>query len=134
MNSIPYVIDFGRIGDSQLGYISIAEKTNLPFTPKRIYWTYFTPESVERGGHAHKELNQILIAVSGRIELEIELLSGEKFSFILDKPSIGVFIPKLCWRTMKYSHNAVQICIASHEYEEEDYIRDYQEFKLEKVK
>jgi hypothetical protein len=124
----PILINFTKIGTSALGYISIAEKNTLPFYPKRIYWTYFTPEDVERGGHAHLELEQILVAVAGKIELTIELKTGELFNFILDNPSKGVFIPKKCWRKMKYSHSSVQMCIASMEYDESDYIRDYIEF------
>ncbi|HFK5520205.1 TPA: FdtA/QdtA family cupin domain-containing protein [Elizabethkingia anophelis] len=127
----PFIIEFPKIGQSSLGYISIAEKDNLPFIPKRIYWTYYTPEEVERGGHSHYDLYQILVAVSGRIEITTELLNGDKQTFLLDKPNIGLFIPKMCWRTMKYTHNAVQICIASNEYDEKDYIRDYNIF-LEK--
>ncbi|MDC8027635.1 FdtA/QdtA family cupin domain-containing protein [Elizabethkingia anophelis] len=96
-----------------------------------MYWTYYTPEEVERGGHSHYDLYQILVAVSGRIEITTELLNGDKQTFLLDKPNIGLFIPKMCWRTMKYTHNAVQMCIASNEYDEKDYIRDYNIF-LEK--
>ncbi|WP_407534811.1 sugar 3,4-ketoisomerase [Elizabethkingia miricola] len=70
----------------------------------------------------------MLVAVSGRIEVTTELLDGNKQTFILDKPNIGLFIPKMCWRTMKYSHNAVQMCIASNEYDETDYIREYNVF------
>lgn len=128
-DEIPYLIEFPKLGSSNLGYISVAEKENLPFVPKRIYWTYYTPEEVERGGHAHIDLEQILVAVAGTINIEIELISNEKFTFKLDSPNIGVFIPKKSWRTMKYSHNAVQMCIASIEYIENDYIRTYDEFK-----
>ena len=127
----PYLIAFPKIGNQELGFISIAEKENLPFIPKRIYWTYFTPEDVERGGHSHYELHQILVAVAGKVEVTTELLTGEKETFILEKPNVGLFIPKMCWRSMKYSHNAVQMCIASNEYDEADYIRDYN-FFLEK--
>lgn len=125
----PYLIDFPKIGEPSLGYISVAEKTNLPFIPKRVYWTYFTPENIERGGHAHIELQQVLIAVSGSIKVEIETITGEKYNFNLNKPNLGLFIPKKVWRTMQYSHNAVQVCIASIEYLENDYIRDYKLFK-----
>jgi hypothetical protein len=125
----PYLIDFPKIGDPYLGYISVAEKTNLPFIPKRVYWTYFTPESIERGGHAHIQLQQVLIAVSGSIKITIETVLGEKYNFNLNKPNLGLFIPKKSWRTMQYSHNAVQVCIASIEYNESDYIRKYQDFK-----
>ncbi|MFN5847153.1 MAG: sugar 3,4-ketoisomerase [Chitinophagales bacterium] len=125
----PYIIEFPKIGRPELGYISVAETTNLPFIPRRIYWTYFTPEDIIRGHHAHYELEQILIAVSGSIEVEVELNTGEKLNYLLDKPSVGVFLPKLSWHTMKYSHNAVQMCIASMEYKESDYIRDYEVYK-----
>ena len=125
----PIIIDFPKIGNSPEGYISVAEKKNLPFDVKRIYWTYFTPENVERGGHAHIELEQILIAVSGIISVSIETISGTKLKFILDCPNKGLYIPKKSWRTMKYSHNAVQICIASMCYSESDYIRNYSDFQ-----
>lgn len=124
----PFLIEFPKIGSPALGYISVAENENLPFIPKRIYWTYFTPEEIERGGHSHYDLQQILIAVAGRIQVTTQLLSGKKETFILEKPNVGLYIPKMCWRDMKYSHNAVQICVASIEYDEKDYIRDYAEF------
>jgi hypothetical protein len=126
----PYLINFPKIGEPSLGYISVAEKMNLPFKPKRVYWTYFTPENIERGGHAHIELQQVLIAVSGSIKVVIETITGEKHNFNLNKPNLGLFIPKKAWRTMQYSHNAVQVCIASNEYNEDDYIRNYEDFKV----
>lgn len=127
----PRLITFPKIGDSVQGYISIAENENLPFEVNRVYWTYFTPESVERGGHAHYHLEQILVAVAGSIIINIELGDGTKNEYTLNKPHFGLYIPKMCWRTMKYSHNAVQMCIASRIYEEKDYIRDYETFLKE---
>lgn len=124
----PFIIEFPKIGSPTLGYISIAERGDLPFVPKRIYWTYFTPEEVERGGHSHYDLHQILVAVAGKVTVITEMLDGEKQTFVLEKPNVGLFIPKMCWRTMQYSHNAVQMCIASNEYDEKDYIRSYDEF------
>ena len=129
MYTKPHIIEFPKVGNSQLGYISIAEKNNLPFAVKRVYWTYFTPESVERGGHAHYELEQILVAVSGKIIINVEMLNGLTEEFVLEKPNMGLYMPKSTWRTMKYSHNSVQMCLASMEYEEKDYIRDYEVFK-----
>ena len=129
MNNKPYLIEFPKIGESQLGYISVSEKNNLPFIPKRIYWTYFTPEDVVRGNHAHYELEQILVAVAGKIEVDIVLQNEDSFHFVLDSPNFGLFIPKMAWRTMKYTHNAVQICIASLEYDEKDYLREFTELK-----
>ena len=129
MYTKPHIIEFPKVGNSQLGYISIAEKNNLPFAVKRVYWTYFTPESVERGGHAHYELEQILVAVSGKIIINVEMLNGLTEEFVLENPNRGLYMPKSTWRTMKYSHNSVQMCLASMEYEEKDYIRDYDMFK-----
>ncbi len=130
MSKKPFIINFPKLGGSDLGYISVAEKEHLPFQPERIYWTYFTPEDIERGGHAHLELEQILVAVAGRVNLKIETISGEKFEFLLDSPDKGVYIPKKSWRTMKCSHNAVQMCMASIIYDGEDYIRDFQDFEM----
>lgn len=129
MKSGPEIINFPKIGDSSIGYISLAEKTNLPFEVNRVYWTYYTPENVERGGHAHYELEQILVAVSGRIIVTTEMPGGIKDRFILETPNIGLYIPKFCWHVMRYSHNSCQMCIAKMVYEESDYIRDYNKFK-----
>ena len=125
----PKIIQFPKIGNSSLGYISIAENETLPISVKRIYWTYFTPEDIERGGHAHHDLEQILIAVAGKITVNTEMPGGLKNTFVLESPNQGVYLPKYSWHIMQYSHNAVQMCIASMVYEEKDYIRDYNEFK-----
>jgi WxcM-like, C-terminal len=125
----PHIIQFPKIGNSSQGYISLAEKETLPFNVNRIYWTYFTPEDVERGGHAHHELEQILVAVAGKITVKTEMPDGSKKTFVLESPDQGVYLPKYSWHVMQYSHNAAQMCIASMVYEESDYIRDYNEFK-----
>ena len=125
----PKIINFPKIGLPSLGYISLAEKDTLPFEVKRVYWTYFTPEDVERGSHAHHQLEQILVSVAGKIIINTEMPDGFKEQFVLDSPNQGVYLPKYSWHVMQYSHNAVQMCIASMVYEERDYIRDYEEFK-----
>lgn len=112
-----------------LGYISVAQNSELPFEIKRVYWTYFTPDSVIRGHHAHYDLEQIIFATSGKIVFTLEGLDGITQEFTLDEPNMGLYIPKLYWRTIKFSHNAVLLCLASMEYGEADYIRDYQTFK-----
>ena len=133
MTNEPKIIEFPKIGNTSLGYISLAEKNTLPFEVKRIYWTYFTPENVERGGHAHHGLEQILVAVAGKITVNTEMPDGSKKTFTLESPHQGVYLPKYSWHIMQYSHNAVQMCIASMAYEENDYIRDYNEFKSLKL-
>ena len=129
MNSkIPRKIEFPKIGNPTTGYISVAEKKNLLFIPKRIYWTYFTPEMVERGAHAHIELEQLIVAVSGTIEFTLINKQNEREIFILDNPDKGLYIPNGYWREIKFSHNAVLLCMASEKYDEKDYIRDFNDF------
>ncbi|KFC23525.1 sugar 3,4-ketoisomerase [Epilithonimonas lactis] len=126
----PQIITFDNIGSSALGYISVAEEQkNVPFDIKRVYWTYYTPQDVIRGGHAHKKLQQVIFAVSGTITFNTEDKEGKKETFILDHPTKGLYLPKLIWRDIKFSHNAVLLCLASELYEESDYFRDFAEFK-----
>ncbi|MBA2249349.1 MAG: FdtA/QdtA family cupin domain-containing protein [Chitinophagaceae bacterium] len=125
----PHIIKFPKIGNSIQGYISVAENDDLPFEVKRIYWTYFTPENVERGGHAHHDLAQILIAVSGKIIVTTQMPGEDEQRFILENADEGIYLPPYCWHIMKYSHNAVQMCIANMAYREDDYIRDYTIFQ-----
>ncbi|PQL92002.1 sugar 3,4-ketoisomerase [Apibacter adventoris] len=123
------IINLKKIGSSSLGYITVAEElNNIPFEIKRVYWTYFTPNEVQRGGHAHKNLEQVIFAVSGIIEFTTEDIRGNKKTFVLDSPERGLYIPKQIWRDIKFSHNAVLLCLASEHYVEGDYIRDYNDF------
>ena len=129
-NNKTYLIEFESIGSPDIGYISVAEEfEKIPFDIKRAYWTYFTPQSVKRGGHANIDKELVLIAVSGVINVDTELIDGEKVSYTLDKPDKGIYLPKLCWHKTQYSHNAVQLVLASSLYTESDYIRDYEQFK-----
>lgn len=125
----PHIIDFKKLGEPGIGYISVAQNDQLPFEAKRIFWTYYTPESIVRGRHAHHRTEQILIAVTGRIIVTTETAHGEINTFVLDKPDAGVYIPPNVWHTMQYSHTAIQVVFASSLYEPADYIRDYEEFK-----
>lgn len=125
----PYIIEFQKIGSPSLGYLSIGENLkDIPFELKRIFWTFYTPEEVSRGRHAHFETQMILIAAAGRIVVNTEDVKGNIETFILDKPNIGLYIPKMYWHTMQYSHNAVQLVLCSTLYNEQDYIRSYEEF------
>ena len=126
----PHIIELEKIGSPSLGYITVAEyQKNIPFEIKRVYWTYFTPNEVLRGGHAHKKLNQVIFAVSGIITFTTEDLQGNKETFVLDTPNKGLFLPEKYWRDKQFSHNTEMLCLASEVYTTEDYIRDYDEFK-----
>ncbi|MFY0631078.1 MAG: WxcM-like domain-containing protein [Flavobacteriaceae bacterium] len=130
MTEQPHIIKFDQIGSSSLGYISVAEiEDQIPFDIKRVYWTYFTPNNVQRGFHAHKELFQVIVAVSGIIKFKLIDNEGKEEVYTLDDPSIGLFIPKKYWREISFSHNAVLLCLASEKYDENDYIRDFNDFK-----
>lgn len=130
INQQPRIIDFPTNGATEIGYLSISENNKaVPFEVKRIFWSYYTPDSVVRGRHAHYETEMVLIAVAGRIVVTTEMPGQQPEVFVLEKPSQGIILPKLCWHTMQYSHNAVQVVLASTLYKESDYIRDYQIFK-----
>ena len=126
----PYLIQFPKLGAPEIGYISVMEQQLLlPFEVQRIFWTYYTPESIVRGRHAHHATEQVLVAAAGRITVTTELADGTIESFRLEDPHVGLYVPPHAWHTMQYSHSAVQLVLASAGYREEDYIRDYDEFR-----
>lgn len=132
--SHPHIIDFPKLGSSDIGYISVAEnQLNIPFNIKRVFWSYHTPDNVVRGRHAHHHTEMVLIATLGRIVVNTEMPNGELNVFSLESPNQGLYLPKYCWHTMQYSHIAVQLVLASELYNESDYIREYNDFlKLKK--
>lgn len=126
----PYLINFSKIGFPDIGYISVTEQQKLiPFEIQRIFWTYYTPESIVRGRHAHHVTEQVLIAAAGRITVTTETADGDIQIFRLEDPNVGLYVPPHAWHTMQYSHSAVQLVLASAPYNANDYIRDYDEFK-----
>jgi oxalate decarboxylase/phosphoglucose isomerase-like protein (cupin superfamily) len=126
----PHLITFPKLGESSIGYISVTEaESQVPFTINRVFWTYYTPESIVRGRHAHYQTEQVLVAVTGRIIITTEEPDGTIQVFNLESPNEGVYIPPNCWHTMQYSHTAVQLVFASTKYNESDYIRSYDDFK-----
>ncbi|NVO86736.1 sugar 3,4-ketoisomerase [Hymenobacter terrestris] len=127
----PHLIEFPKLGEPGIGYISVIEKSQLmPFSVQRIFWTYYTPESIVRGRHAHHRTEQILVAAAGRITVTTELADGTIELFRLEDPHVGLYVPPKAWHTMQYSHAAVQLVFASVPYQEVDYIRNHDDFKL----
>lgn len=128
----PHLFSLNSIGDSSIGYITVSEiQRDIPFEIKRVYWTYYTPQNVIRGYHAHKQLRQVIFAVSGTIRFNVEDEEGKKYEFVLDQPHIGLYLPPYTWRQIQFSHNSVLLCLASEWFEESDYIREYNHFKNE---
>ena len=130
MKNKPCLLNLRKIGQKDSGYISLLEGNSLlPFSPKRIYWIYDTPNGIERGGHYHHDLEQIIICLRGKLTFRLENIKGVIKEFILDDPSKALFIPPKYWRDITFENNAILFCIASEIYDENDYVRDYKEFK-----
>ena len=123
-------ITFMSHGDERGQLIALEALSNqVPFDIKRMYYIYDTMPDTVRGKHAHKDLKQVLICVSGACTIECEMPNGEKIEYRLDWPNKGLLIEGLVWRRMKeFSKDAVLIVLASEHYDEKDYIRDYEVF------
>jgi len=126
----PRLIELPRLGNTEIGFLHILDGWDaLPFVPQRVYWTTGVPEGVLRGHHAHKKLWQLIVAVAGELELELENPKDSAGRFMLNRPDRGLLIPPMHWRTLRFNHDAVLFCLASAPYQASDYIRDYSEFK-----
>lgn len=121
------IIKIPKIEDRR-GNLSVIENNTIPFEIKRVYYLYDVPAGAERGGHAHKELQQFLVALSG--SFDVILNDGKEETIInLSKPYEGVLIPRGVWREIKnFSSGAVCLVVASEVFKESDYIRDFAEF------
>jgi dTDP-4-dehydrorhamnose 3,5-epimerase-like enzyme len=121
------IIDIPKIADPR-GNLGVVEKETIPFSVERVYYLYDVPSDSYRGGHAHKDCLELLIAVSGSFTVELDN-GREKMSITLNKPDKGLFIPKMMWRELTdFSSGSVCLVLASHVFEEEDYIREKADF------
>lgn len=123
------IIELPKITDRR-GNLSVIEGETAPFEIKRVYYLYDIPGGSKRGGHAHKNLHQFLIALSG--SFDVVLKDGTKNKkIILNNPNIGLLIKPGIWRELEnFSSGAVCLVLASDLYDEDDYIRNLKEFKL----
>ena len=122
------IIELPRVSDPR-GNLTFAEEQQLvPFDIKRAYWVYDVPGGESRGGHAHKRLQQLVIAVNGSFTVTLD--NGyERRSVLLNHPWQGLVIDVNTWRTLDdFSSGAVCLVLASEHYDEDDYIYDYEEF------
>jgi bifunctional acetyl transferase/isomerase len=126
--SLGKIIELPRITDPR-GNLTVAEANkNIPFDIKRVYWLYDVPGGECRGGHAHKQIKEILIAVSGSFHITLDN-GKEKQTFLLNHPYQGLLIDTKTWRTLDdFSSGAVCVVLASDFYDENDYIYDYNDF------
>ncbi len=123
------IINFPKISEPR-GNLSFIEGNNhIPFSIKRVYYLYDVPSGATRGGHAHKTLYEMMIALSGSFDVVLDN-GQEKKTFFLNRPHYGLLIPPGLWRELEnFSSNSVALALASDIYIEDDYIRDYEVFK-----
>lgn len=133
-NSLPgncCMLTLPKIADSRGDLTFIEGGKHISFEVKRVYYLYNMPENTERGGHAHRALKQLVIAMSG--SFDVVLRDGVHSSTVtLNRPDVGLVIDNLVWRELKnFSSNATCVVLASDYYNESDYFRDYGDFLKE---
>ncbi|MCP1298569.1 FdtA/QdtA family cupin domain-containing protein [Chryseobacterium sp. ES2] len=127
---IPKIIELPKIYDKR-GNLSFFEYPNqLPFEIQRTYWVYDVPGGEVRGSHAFKEQQEFIIALSG--SFDVVLHNGkEEQRFSLNRSYYGLYIPKMFWRRLEnFSTNSLALIVSDRKYDENDYIRDFEEFKI----
>lgn len=122
------LITLPKISNSK-GSISIIENfKHVPFAVNRIYYLYDIPSGSERGGHAHRELRQLIVAATGSFEILLDD-GNERNTIFLNRPNVGLLLPPGLWREISnFSSGSICLVLASHEYEESDYIRNFNDF------
>lgn len=123
------IIQLDKHHSERKGNLTVVEnERTIPFSVRRTYYLYDVPGGESRGGHAHRNLSQLIVAASGSFTVTLD--DGNiKRSFLLNRPYQGLLIVPGIWRTLDdFSSGAVCLVLASHPYDEKDYIRDYKSF------
>ena len=125
----PQIIKLNVHTDGRGNLAAVESNIDAPFEIKRVYYMYGIPDAQVRGAHAHKELEQLVIAVAGSFEIRLD--NGKvATTTVLDDPAKALYVPKMNWRTLQnFSKDAVCLVLASALYDESDYYRNYEEFK-----
>lgn len=127
------LVSLPKISDVR-GNLSFAEEKNhIPFKIERAFWIYDVPGGEERGGHAYKNTEEFIVALSGSFDVVIDDGKGDVQTFQLNRSYYGLYVPKMMWRRMtNFSTNSVAMVLASTPYNADDYVRDYEAFKAMK--
>lgn len=122
------IVDLPKITDTRGNLTFIEGNRHVPFDIRRVYYLYDVPGGAERGGHAHKELNQLIVAMSGSFDVILDD-GREKKRFHLNRSYFGLYVCPMIWREIdNFSSGSVCMVLASNLYDETDYYRDYLEF------
>ena len=122
------IIELPKIFDKRGNLSIIEEFKNIPFKIERTYWIYDVPGGESRGGHAYRENEEFIVALSGSFDVVLDDGNNKKI-FSLNRSYYGLYVPKGLWREMNnFSTNSLALILSSTVYEEKDYIRDYNEF------
>lgn len=122
------IVDLPKIVDSRGNLTFIEGGNHVPFEIQRVYYLYDVPGGAERGGHAHKELHQLIIAMSGSFDVVIDD-GKDKKRIHLNRSYNGLYVCPMIWRELdNFSSGSVCMVLASNKYDESDYFRDYPEF------
>lgn len=123
------LVDLPVIHNPQGNLTFIEEERHVPFPIARVYYLYDVPEGAVRGGHAHRELEQLILPIGGSFDVVLDDGSRRE-RIVLDQPRVGLYLPRLIWRELEnFSAGAFCLVLASAPYEESDYYRDYDEFR-----
>jgi oxalate decarboxylase/phosphoglucose isomerase-like protein (cupin superfamily) len=124
------LIQFRKNHTEKGNITAINNHIEIPFQVKRVYYLYDVPGGEERGAHAHRNLKQLIVAASGSFNLTVDDGSTKR-TFQLNRPNVGLLMPSGLWREIdNFSSGSICLVLASEEYDEGDYIREYKEFKL----
>lgn len=126
-----HIIDITKVHDTR-GNLSVIQDEAIPFEMKRVYYLYDIPSGGRRGGHSHKDCIELLVALSGSFDVILND-GNEQKTVTLNKPNVGLLIPNGIWRELEnFSSGSVCLVLASDVFVEEDYIRNFEEYKLSK--
>lgn len=125
----PQIIQLPKIADARGNLSFMQNHDHLPFEIKRVFWIYDVPGGETRGGHAYKTQQEIIIVLSGSIDIVVVNPNGESTKYTLNRSYSALYIPPMHWRHLEnFSTNSVSVHLSSAEFSEADYIRNYNEF------
>jgi len=127
------MVDLPQVVDSKGNVVFVEENKTAPFDIKRVFYMFNTPSGITRGGHAHKLLHQLIVAVAGSLDVVVDDGATKK-QFHLDSPHQGLYVPPWIWNELlNFSKDAICVVFASEHYSADDYIKSYESFQKMKT-